>query len=152
MDIAEKKRLLSLGLKLEDKFILLIKELLEDTPIKIVKTSNKFCCIDFILSNGNKEMGIELKSRQRNLSIDDDFFISISKLYSIKNEYNHIKTLLVWSDKCKNVYFTKYNDELLKSQQSYINYGNVFRIKKDVCSYGLEQLIDTIKSTLLEQD
>ena len=83
--------------------------------------------------------------------MDDDFFISVSKLYNIKTEYNHIKTLLVWSDKFKNVYFTKYNDELLNSKQSYINYGNVFRIKKDICSYGLEELIETIKSTLLEQ-
>jgi len=150
MDIQEKKRLLNLGLRLEDKFIILIKSLLTDTNITIVKTDGKFCCIDFILSNGNKQIGIELKSRSRNLNIDDDYFIGVSKLHNIKLKYNHIKTLLVWNDKFKNVYFTTFKDELLNSQQSYINYGDVYRIKKDVCVYGLDELVKTIKSSLLD--
>ena len=150
MDIQEKKRLLNLGLRLEDKFIILIKSLLTDTNITIVKTDYKFCCIDFILSNGNKQIGIELKSRSRNLNIDDDYFIGVSKLHNIKSKYNHIKTLLVWNDKFKNVYFTTFKDELLNSQQSYINYGDVYRIKKDVCVYGLDELVKTIKSSLLD--
>tara|TARA_R110000737_G_C14425537_1_gene458659 strand:- start:42 stop:494 length:453 start_codon:yes stop_codon:yes gene_type:complete len=150
MDVNEKKRLLNLGLRLEDKFIILIKSLLTDTNISIVKTDNKFCCIDFILSNGNKQIGIELKSRGRNLNMDDDYFIGVSKLHNIKLKYNHITTLLVWSDKFKNVYFTTFKDELLNSQQSYINYGDVYRIKKDVCVYGLDELVKTIKTLLLD--
>lgn len=150
MDVNEKKRLLNLGLRLEDKFIILIRNLLKDTDVKIEKTNDKFCCIDFILSTGKKQIGIELKSRQRDLTIDNDFFISQSKLHRIKLEYNHIDTLLVWSDKYKNVYFTKFHDELLNSNKDYVNYGYVFRIKKDVCVYGIDALIMNIKQMLLD--
>lgn len=146
-----KEALLKYGLNEEIKFLNLLRTHLQDTDIKIMKTKNKFCCVDFEIKNvvNNKTIMLELKSRKLNLNNIPNFLISYNKLYNIKNDYSNCKVLLVWSDIFKNVFYKIYNDELLNSDTGIFNGGKAFLIDKNICFNGIDGLITTIKTLLL---
>ena len=146
-----KDTLLKYGLSMEIKFLNLVRTHLRDTPIKIRKTKDEFCCVDFVIVNevNNKKIVLELKSRTIDLNKKPNFLIAHKKLYNIKSEYKNTDCLLVWSDTFANVFYTQFTEELLNSKSGVICNQKCFFIEKSECINGIDGLVGLIKSLLI---
>ena len=146
-----KDTLLKYGLSMEVKFLNLVRGHLRDTPIKIRKTKDEFCCVDFVIVNeaNNKKIVLELKSRTIDLNKKPNFLIAHKKLYNIKSEYKNTDCLLVWSDTFANVFYTQFTEELLNSKSGVICNQKCFFIEKSECINGVDGLVGLIKSLLI---
>jgi len=149
--MSSRDTLLKYGLSMEVKFLNLVREHLGDTQIRIRKTADEFCCVDFVIVNEatNKKIVLELKSRTIDLNKKPNFLIAYKKLYNIKSEYKNTDCLLVWSDTFANVFYTKFTDELLNSISGIVCNQKCFFIEKSECNNGVDGLVEMIKSLLI---
>jgi hypothetical protein len=118
----------------ETKFIYALNQSFNNNDIVITKTRDKFCCCDFKVKNvkNNKKIFIELKSRTDNMTRYDTFLIGKKKLCNISKNYKDYIVVLVWYDEYKNLFFIRYDDELLNCETN-SNFDNSFDIPKIKC-------------------
>jgi len=116
--------------------------------IKIIKSQNKFCCIDFALINhlNLKCIYMEHKRKSINALNFDSFIINYHKLMLMDLYYEN--SIIVWE--CNDeVYFTLYNKDFLSLDKG-VSYGQkIVNIPKKICGSGIENLILLIEKNIL---
>jgi len=123
------------GFSKEIEMLVKINELLDDELV-LIKTANKYCCVDFELTNDNKLVCyIELKSR-RNIANFNDLMIGETKLYNISkleqrsDDTKHSKkTILLWIDG-ETYYYCYFDEKFLKYRNGYCGGSAVIYIPK----------------------
>lgn len=108
---------------------------------KMIKSTNKYCSLDFILLNeyNLQNLFIEHKRKRIDASNYETLFIGYDKLIKIDTFYHSANTLLVWE--CDNAtYFTMYNKDFLNNKTKFVNGSKCFEIDKSMCGIGMEKL------------
>jgi len=129
---------------------LLLKLNINHDNFKMIKSKNKYCCLDFLLVNeyNLKNLFVEHKFKSIYGEKYDTFFIGYDKLNKIEAYYSNSNTLLVWE--CKDdIYFTIYNSDFLKNNTKIVNGGKTYEINKNICGRGWDKLIECILHHLL---
>jgi len=133
------------GFSKEIEMLVKINELLNDKLI-LIKTADKYCCVDFELMNGNKlDCYIELKSR-RNISSFNDLMIGETKLYNISKLDN--KTILLWVDGNK-YHYCYFDEKFLRYRNGYCDGSAVIYIpKSDMTIADINSFVNMINQAI----
>ena len=142
---------------MKSKEILLDTELLFKTELMdkmdnpnvlMLKSQNKFCCIDFAIINelNLKCIYMEHKKKDINALNFDSFIINYHKLMLMDLYYEN--SIIVWE--CHDdVYFTLYNKDFLSLDKG-VYYGQkTINIPKKLCGSGINNLILLIEKNIL---
>jgi hypothetical protein len=125
---------------------------------KVEQTKEYYAPVDFILTSltdPNKKLHLELKSRDAIHEKYDTFMIGTKKIQNIKKD-NLIPSLLIWSFNKKtanlefsianSIYFIEYHEDMLDLPSYKINGSDVNYIPKNKTTKTFEKLIEYIET------
>ncbi len=114
----------------------------------MIKSQNKFCCIDFAIINQLNLKCIYMEHKRKNINAlnFDSFIINYHKLMLMDLYYEN--SIIVWE--CNDdVYFTLYNKDFLNLDKG-VSYGQkIVNIPKKICGSGIDNLILLIEKNIL---